>query len=58
METNEITFGLRVRVADLPGEWVVKQLNHDGTVCCYGGPVYRKAFRGFPVERLLRKDSE
>lgn len=53
-----IEVGLRVRVRDLPGEWVVKKINDDGSVCVYGGPVYRKAFRDFPVERILRKDSE
>lgn len=58
MDIKEIEFGLRVRVTDLPGEWVVKKINDDGSVCCYGGPVYRKAFRDFPVERLQRKDSK
>jgi len=58
MEHNEIEFGLRVRIQDLPGEWIVQKINDDGSVCCYGGPVYRKAFRDFPVERLQRKDSK
>lgn len=53
---DELTFGMHVRVKDLPGEWVVKQINPDGSVCVYGGPVYRKAFRNFPVERIVRKD--
>ena len=49
-------FGARVRVKDLPGEWVVKMINSDGSICVYGGPVYRKAFRNFPVERIIAKD--
>jgi len=50
--------GQRVRIKDLPGEWVVKKINDDGSICVYGGPVYRKAFRDFPVERVLTKESK
>lgn len=57
-EPPAIEVGLRVRVRDLPGEWVVKKINDDGSVCLYGGPVYRKAFRDFPVERIQPKESE
>lgn len=49
------THGEKVRIKDLPGEWVFKAMNADGSVCVYGGPVYRKAFRNFPVDRVLRK---
>lgn len=57
MDNNEgFSPGDHVRVKDMPGEWVVRRVNDDGSICCYGGPVYRKAFRDFPVERLLRKD--
>lgn len=57
MEPDEgFSFGEHVRIKDLPGEWVVQKINEDGSVCVYGGPVYRKAFRDFPVERLIRKE--
>lgn len=50
-----IAIGEQVRIKELAGEWVVKGFNKDGTVSVYGGPVYRKAFRDFPLERILRK---
>ena len=61
MDTQpQIEIGMPVRIKDLRGEWKVQYMNLDGSVCCYGGTLYKKSFRNFPLYRIvpIRKRSK